>query len=53
MAYAAIAYAASTIDTPPETYAHVAKTALEALTSYAEDVRAARQIRGGIAIKVG
>lgn len=53
MANAAIAYAASTIDNPPETYAHVARTALEALTSYAEDVRAARQIRGGIPVKAG
>ncbi len=53
MANAALAYAASTIDNPPETYAYVAKTALEALTSYTEDVRAARQIKGGIAVKAG
>lgn len=52
MANAAIAYAASTIDNPPETYAYVAKTTLEALVSYAEDVRAARQIKGGIPVKV-
>lgn len=50
MANAAIGYAASTIDNPPETYAHVARTALEALSSYAEDVRAARQIKGGIKV---
>lgn len=52
MANAAIAYAASTIDNPPETYAYVAKTTLEALVSYAGDVRAARQIKGGIPVKV-
>jgi 3-methyl-2-oxobutanoate hydroxymethyltransferase len=52
MANAAIAYAASTIDNPPETYAYVAQTTLEALVSYAEDVRAARQIKGGIPVKV-
>lgn len=52
MAHAAIGYAASTIDNPPETYAYVARTALDALSSYAEDVRAARQIKGGIKVKV-
>lgn len=51
MANAAIAYAASTIDNPPETYAYVAKIALEAISAYAEDVRAARQIKGGIKVK--
>lgn len=51
MAHAAIAYAASTIDNPPETYAYVAKTALEAIGAYAADVRAARQIKGGIKVK--
>jgi 3-methyl-2-oxobutanoate hydroxymethyltransferase len=51
MANAAIAYAASTIDNPPETYAYVAKIALEAIGTYAEDVRAARQIKGGIPVK--
>lgn len=52
MANAAIAYAASTIDNPPETYAYVARTALDALTSFSQDVRAARQIKGGIPVKV-
>lgn len=47
MAHAAIGYAASTLDDPPETYAHVAQHTLDALTTYAEDVRAGRQIRGG------
>jgi 3-methyl-2-oxobutanoate hydroxymethyltransferase len=48
MAHAAIGYAASAIDDPPDTYANVARTTLEAITAYAEDVRAARQIAGGI-----
>ena len=51
MANAAIGYAASTIDNPPDTYAHVAQIALDALTAYAGDVRAARQIKGGIPLK--
>ena len=46
MAHAAIGYAASNIDAKGEQYANVARTTLEALTAYAEDVRAARQIRG-------
>jgi 3-methyl-2-oxobutanoate hydroxymethyltransferase len=53
MANAAIGYAASTIDHPPETYAHVAQTALAALTALCEDVRAARQIKGGIPVQAG
>ena len=51
MAHAAIGYAASVIDSPPETYAHVARITLDALGSYAADVRAARQIKGGIPVK--
>ena len=51
MANAAIGYAASTIDNPPDTYAHVAQIALDALSAYAGDVRAARQIKGGIPLK--
>ncbi len=51
MANAAIGYAASTIDNPPDTYAHVAKIALDAISAYAADVRAARQIKGGIPVK--
>ncbi len=51
MANAAIGYAAGTIDQPPETYAHVAQTTLDALTALCEDVRAARQIKGGIPVK--
>ena len=51
MAHAAIGYAASAIDTPPETYANVARITLDALGAYAEDVRASRQIKGGIPLK--
>jgi 3-methyl-2-oxobutanoate hydroxymethyltransferase len=51
MAHAAIGYAAATLDNPPETYAQVAATSLEAIRNYADDVRAARQIRGGIRVR--
>ncbi|MDE2448879.1 MAG: 3-methyl-2-oxobutanoate hydroxymethyltransferase [Gammaproteobacteria bacterium] len=47
MAHAAIGYAAASIDSPPDTYANVARTALDALEQYASDVRAGRQIKGG------
>src|SRR4051794_24402660 len=50
MAHAAIGYAASALDDPPETYANVARVTLEAITAYAEDVRAARQIAGGVPV---
>jgi 3-methyl-2-oxobutanoate hydroxymethyltransferase len=51
MAHAAIGYAASAIDAKPETYANVAKITLDAITAFAEDVRGARQIKGGIPVK--
>ena len=47
MAHAAIGYAAASIDSPSETYANVARLALDALGQYAGDVRAGRQIKGG------
>jgi 3-methyl-2-oxobutanoate hydroxymethyltransferase len=50
MAHAAIGYAASAVDGAPDTYANVAQTALQALTAYAEDVRAERQLPGGIPV---
>ncbi|HEX3780238.1 MAG TPA: 3-methyl-2-oxobutanoate hydroxymethyltransferase [Pseudonocardiaceae bacterium] len=50
MAHAAIGYAASGVDSPPDTYANVARTAFDALSSYAKDVRAGRQIRGGVPV---
>jgi 3-methyl-2-oxobutanoate hydroxymethyltransferase len=48
MAHAAIGYAASAIDDPPDTYANVARTTLDVMTRYAEDVRSARQLPGGV-----
>lgn len=51
MAHAAIGYAASAIDARPDTYANVASIALDALQAYADDVRNARQIKGGIPVK--
>ena len=51
MAHAAIGYGASFLESKTETYANVAKITLDALSSYAEDVRAARQIKGGIPVK--
>lgn len=48
MAHAAIGYGASALDEPPETYANVARIAYDAITAYAGDVRAGRQIKGGI-----
>src|ERR671919_715503 len=48
MVHAAIGYAASALDTPTETYASVpvARITLDALTAYAEDVRAGRALKG-------
>jgi 3-methyl-2-oxobutanoate hydroxymethyltransferase len=51
MAHAAIGYGAAAIDSKAETYANVARTTLEAIGAYAGDVRAARQIKGGIPLK--
>jgi len=51
MAHAAIGYAASALDSKAETYANVARVTLDAITAYAEDVRASRQIKGGIPVK--
>jgi 3-methyl-2-oxobutanoate hydroxymethyltransferase len=50
MAHAAIGYAASALDDPPDTYANVARITYEALGAYADDVRASRQIKGGIPV---
>jgi len=46
MAHAAIGYAASHLDSNAETYANVARVALQALSDYAADVRAARHLKG-------
>jgi 3-methyl-2-oxobutanoate hydroxymethyltransferase len=50
MAHAAIGYAASAIDNPPDTYANVAQITYDALSHYAADVREARQIAGGVPV---
>lgn len=46
LAFAAIGYLAAALDDKTERYANVAQITLDAMKSYAEDVRAARQIRG-------
>jgi 3-methyl-2-oxobutanoate hydroxymethyltransferase len=46
MVHAAIGYAASNLNSEIENYANVAQITLDAITAYAEDVRAARQIKG-------
>lgn len=50
MVNAAIGYAASGLDDPPDTYADVARVAFDAVSRYAGDVRAARQVAGGIPV---
>jgi 3-methyl-2-oxobutanoate hydroxymethyltransferase len=50
MVNAAIGYAASALDGASDTYANVAQITLDAMTAYAEDVRAARQLPGGIPV---
>jgi 3-methyl-2-oxobutanoate hydroxymethyltransferase len=50
MVNAAIGYAASAIDGAPDTYVNVAQLTLDAITSYADDVRSARQLPGGIPV---
>jgi len=51
MAHAAIGYAASALESTTESYANVARVTLDALTAYANDVRAGRQIKGGVPVK--
>jgi 3-methyl-2-oxobutanoate hydroxymethyltransferase len=46
MAHAAIGYPASQLDSRQETYANVARIALDAIGAYADDVRAARHLKG-------
>ena len=53
LACAAIGYAASGLDDPPDTYANVARIAYDALSSYVDDVHAGRQIRGGLPVPPG
>jgi 3-methyl-2-oxobutanoate hydroxymethyltransferase len=47
MVHAAIGYAASALSSQTENYANVARITLDALTAYADDVRAERQIKPG------
>jgi 3-methyl-2-oxobutanoate hydroxymethyltransferase len=47
MIHRAVGYGASTLDDPPDAYANVARITYDAITAYADDVRGARQIRGG------
>ncbi|TDJ17128.1 MAG: 3-methyl-2-oxobutanoate hydroxymethyltransferase, partial [Gammaproteobacteria bacterium] len=49
--HAAIGYAAKHLDEEIETYANVARITLDAITAFSEDVRAVRQIKGGIPVK--
>jgi 3-methyl-2-oxobutanoate hydroxymethyltransferase len=51
MITAALGYSAKAVDTEPDTYANVGRIAYDALRVYAEDVRAGRQIRGGIPVE--
>jgi 3-methyl-2-oxobutanoate hydroxymethyltransferase len=46
MVHAAIGYAASNLNSKTENYANVAQITFDSITAYAEDVRAARQIKG-------
>jgi 3-methyl-2-oxobutanoate hydroxymethyltransferase len=49
LATTAIGYGAANLDRPlAESYANVAQIAYEAIAAYSADVRAARQVRGGI-----
>lgn len=50
MATAALGYNANWLDTEPDTYANVARIAYDGLSACAEDIRAGRQIRGGIKV---
>lgn len=50
MGHAAIGYAASGLTSPPNTYANVAQVAFDALSELAHDVRAGRQIKGGVPV---
>jgi 3-methyl-2-oxobutanoate hydroxymethyltransferase len=46
MVNAAIGYAASALESKTESYANVARISLDALTAYADDVRAGRHLKG-------
>jgi 3-methyl-2-oxobutanoate hydroxymethyltransferase len=46
MAHAATGYAAANLDTKSDTYANLARITLEAISAYADDVRAGRPLKG-------
>lgn len=46
MVHAAVGYGAGALDSTADNYANVARVVLGAITAYAEDVRAGRQIKG-------
>lgn len=50
MATAALGYSAANLDREPDTYLNLARLAHDALSRCAADIRAGRQIRGGIKI---
>lgn len=52
MAHAAIGYGAAALDAKVENYANVAKIALDAISAYAADVRAGKQIKGAAPAKL-
>lgn len=48
LATAAIGYDAEQLDSPRDTYSNVAQICYDAIAAYADDVRAERQIKGGL-----
>ena len=52
MAHAAIGYAAAALDSKADNYANVAKITLDAISAYADDVRAGKQIKGAAPAKL-
>ena len=51
LAHAAIGYGLKFLDSEVETYANVTRTIYDAIESFSKDVRAGKQIKGGIPIK--
>jgi 3-methyl-2-oxobutanoate hydroxymethyltransferase len=51
LAHAAIGYGIKFLEQEVETYANVTRTIYEAIESFSKDVRAGRQIKGGIPVK--
>ena len=51
MSYAAVGYNAKALDAKGENYANISRTIVDALTAYAADVRAGKQIKGQAPVK--